>query len=673
MPAWASGNSGTVASSFRTTHHAEQSWFYWQQLPNGEGLDHWFWGRALRAGSSRDFPFTLHQVVDTGQSVTLRLTLQGETDPPQNPDHTTRVSLNGTLLGEIHWDGQVPLSHAFSGLSATLLQEGTNTLSVTEVSDPNILADSVYVNHIEVDYDRVLAARNDQLAFQLTGPASVTVTNFSSNQVQVFDITDPAQPQRLSNPVITSAGATFSVQFATAIQGDHRYLAIAVPAIITPTLSFQSNAPDLRNPANGADYLVITHDSLSAAVAPLAQHRAGQGYRVKIVTTQAIFDAFSDGIFTPQAIKDFLGYAYHNWQAPSPKFVVLIGDANLDYKDNYHTGQINLVPTHLVETVAIGETPSDNWFVTVAGNDLLPDMNIGRIPAKTSNDVRIITNKLIAYDQGMAGDWSSRILVATGDQDPRFESFAREWLNHVPASITTTLINPGNSDRKFLLRGAFSQALNDKGVGLVTYFGHGQVNRWVASNSDGTPGGDVLELISSRDAAKLSNFRAFPFFVAFNCLNGLFAEPNEGKAIQLPDGTAIKFSVPLPEALLFREDAGAIGMWSPAAFAFPSEQRSIGEELFAGIYEKKITTLGVVTTQAKVNAVVKKGIDANNLDVFTFIGDPATRLVVTATVTSSTSSSGGAPSGGGGGGMMGLFSLFFLAARRFQALIFRAS
>jgi len=32
------------------------------------------------------------------------------------------------------------------------------------------------------------------------------------------------------------------------------------------------------------------------------------------------------------------------------------------------------------------------------------------------------------------------------------------------------------------------------------------------------------------------------------------------KAIQLPDGTAIKFSVPLPEALLFREDAGAIGM-----------------------------------------------------------------------------------------------------------------
>jgi len=446
MPSWASSGGGITPISFRTTHHEEQSWFYWQQLPNGAGLDHWFWGRSLRAGNSRDFPFTLQQVVDSGQSITLRLTLQGETDALQNPDHTTRVSLNGTLLGEFTWDGQVPLTHAFTGLAASLLQEGSNTLTITEVSDPNILVDSVYVNHIEVDYDRGLAAVNDHLSFQLTGPASVTVTNFSSNQIQVFDLTEPTQPRQLTNAVIAPAGATFGVQFNTDLQGAHRYLAIAAPAIMSPTLSFQNTAPNLRSPANGADYLIITHDSLKTAVATLAQHRAAQGYRVKTVTTREIFDEFSDGIFTPQAIKDFLSYAYHNWQAPAPKFVVLMGDANLDYKDNFRAGQINLVPTYLIETVAIGETPSDNWFVTIDGNDVLPDMNVGRIPAKTPNDVRIITNKLIAYDQGMAGDWSSRILMATGDQDPRFESFAREWLNHVPASITTTLINPGNSE-----------------------------------------------------------------------------------------------------------------------------------------------------------------------------------------------------------------------------------
>ena len=667
MSTWTSPGGGVAVTSFRDTHHAEKSWWYWQQLPNGTELDHWFWGRAIRAGTSRDFTFRLDNVVDTGQAITLRLALQGETKNSANPDHRTRVTLNGNLLGDINWDGQVPLTHTFDGLAASLLIDGNNTLTVEEVADPNILADSIYVNWIEVDHDRAFTAVNDQLFFNISGSGTtaVMIDGFTRSDIQVYDISNPAQPRLLSNPQITSNGGNYRVSFSDSLNGTSNYVALVGTQVKSAALDFQATPPTLKSTSNGADYIIITHESLKASVAALAQHRAGQGYRVKTVTTREIFDDFSDGIFTPQAIKDFLSYAYENWQAPVPEFVVLIGDANLDYKDNYQTGQINHVPTYLIETVAIGETPSDNWFVTVAGNDPIPDMNIGRIPAKTPSEVQIITDKIITYEGGMPGDWSQRVLMATGDQDPRFSLFSTEWLVNLPTYFEQLVLNPASYTQKFLARGDFNRTINQDGAAIVSYFGHGQVDRWVASDSDGTGSGSVLQLISSADVKNMSNDRAYPFFIAFNCLNGLFAEPNEGKSINLPDKTAIVFSVPLPEALLFKKDGGALAMWSPAAFAYPSEQRIIGDELFSGIYQQGNTILGSVTTQAKVNAYVKNGIDVNNLDVFTFIGDPATRLAVGASVKTAAGQAGGGGGGGGGGGFggfsLGLILLWFLA------------
>ena len=51
----------------------------------------------------------------------------------------------------------------------------------------------------------------------------------------------------------------------------------------------------------------------------LAALRQSQGLRVKVVDVQDIYDEFSYGMVTPQAIKDFLTYAYENWAAPAPQ------------------------------------------------------------------------------------------------------------------------------------------------------------------------------------------------------------------------------------------------------------------------------------------------------------------------------------------------------------------
>ncbi len=84
---------------------------------------------------------------------------------------------------------------------------------------------------------------------------------------------------------------------------------------------------------NGADYILITHPDFYDAVQPLADYRHGQGLRVKRIDVQDVYDEFNAGLADPEAIRSFLEYAYTNWQAPAPAYVVLVGDGNVDPKN----------------------------------------------------------------------------------------------------------------------------------------------------------------------------------------------------------------------------------------------------------------------------------------------------------------------------------------------------
>ena len=92
-----------------------------------------------------------------------------------------------------------------------------------------------------------------------------------------------------------------------------------------------------------------------------------------VVDVQDIYDEFNGGMFDPQAIHDFLAYAYAYWTPPAPSYVVLMGDGNYDFKDNIGMGETNYIPPYLADVDPwIGETAADNRYVTVSGNDILP-------------------------------------------------------------------------------------------------------------------------------------------------------------------------------------------------------------------------------------------------------------------------------------------------------------
>ena len=70
---------------------------YWKDLPNREGQDHWFWERFPSAPHASYFSFTLHHVAPIEADALVRVRLHGRTSTGVNPDHHTRILLNGIV------------------------------------------------------------------------------------------------------------------------------------------------------------------------------------------------------------------------------------------------------------------------------------------------------------------------------------------------------------------------------------------------------------------------------------------------------------------------------------------------------------------------------------------------------------------------------------------------
>ena len=160
---------------------------------------------------------------------------------------------------------------------------------------------------------------------------------------------------------------------------------------------------------------MIAPAAFQAALAPLKAFRESQGYTVRLVDIEDVYDEFSFGSKTPQAIKDFLVRATAEWSRP-PRFLLLVGNATQDPRDYFGFGEPDYVPTKVVQTGAM-EAASDDWFVD-ADDDGFADLAIvGRLPARSDAQVAAMVSKIIGYEQAAGGDWQRSVLLVS-DLDP---------------------------------------------------------------------------------------------------------------------------------------------------------------------------------------------------------------------------------------------------------------
>jgi hypothetical protein len=259
-----------------------------------------------------------------------------------------------------------------------------------------------------------------------------------------------------------------------------RRLVILLLALLMPLVGqarYLISTPDsLRD--NGADYLVITHGSFTAALDPLCRLRESLGLEVKLAEVGLIYSTFDSGP-RPDRIKSFLRRVYDYW-SPRPEFVLLVGDACRD------STQGDLVPSKLFPKFSyyyfggLTQHASDNWYVQLAGRDSIPDLVLGRLPVRTVAQADSVVSKIVRYETTPdTGLWTRTVLLAaTTDFLPYAVAIETTFFRPADESVYKVIESQGNSSfLRSRIRAGFNQ-----GAALTCAVTHGtQPPAWVGT------------------------------------------------------------------------------------------------------------------------------------------------------------------------------------------------
>jgi hypothetical protein len=605
-----------LAVDFPWTQQFEVNNFYWQTMPNGAGQDRWFWDGRINADESLTVTVDAPGLAPTLHDVTLQVMLRGGTTAAVTPNHHTRIYLNNTLIDDQLWADQIPFTHTVT-LSSTLLSAADNTLRIHNVGDTGADADIVFLNYVVLDYRRTFTTTDDLLEMTpRPGLQKFAVGPFSNENLTLLDISDPAAPVRLTGAEVADvasadAASAYTLTFADDVQPGARYLALADTAVRRPVSITVDYKTDWRSSFNSADSILITHADLITPTRRLADFHRSRGLRTVVVNVEDIYDEFSYSRFTPEAIRDFLAYAYTNWQEPAPTYVTLIGDATIDYRNYLNSGGRNFVPTALTQTAILGDTPSDNWFAAVSGDDPLPDLLIGRISVDSLAQADAVIDAIIGYTGPVDPSVGRSMLMVSDDDSDIFRTNNQQLADTLPAVMVVDEINavdfpPG--DPKTAIVDALTQ-----GRAFVHYSGHGSPTDW------GT-GGKESHILTGTDVAALAVNRPFSLVTIANCVNGYFAGRGD--------------RVSMAEAFQRNPNSGAIAVWAPTGFSYPAGHQELMKSFYATLLGSgepgPTNTLGAAAVAAKITVYTQGVFWTELVETYTLFGDPSQRLVLPA-------------------------------------------
>jgi hypothetical protein len=604
---------GPELPSFRCRLHVEENheYAYLIWVPEEGELDPWFWTTA-RPGKPAKVSADLPGLAQGGADVRVSVALRGRTSRAgMDPDHHVRVQVNGQPLGEASFDAQAE-TVVQGAMPAGAVRSERNEIAVTCPGDTKLGAeDEVFLDWVEIEYDRGYRAYRDRLTFQAPAGARgrARVTGLSADAADVYEVRS-CQDVRFSADLPVQGG---ELDLPVAGGADVAYHVVTREGYLPPAFIAQASSVDLRSPENQADLVIIAFDDFCEALAPLVEYRKGQGLHVSVVPVSAVYDEFGDGVVTPVAIRDFLRHAYAHWARPAPRYVLLVGDASYDYRNYLRTGERNYVPTYPVRVRNSIETPTDAFYVCVEGDDHIPEMLIGRLPARSREEVARFCERIVSYETAApGGDWRRRaLLVADHElttQDPTwFERSTEAEAQQCEASgmhVERVYLRrsgvkpelPADENVKLVRKQATPGVLDALGEGcaLFLFQGHG-AGTYLSRQR-------VLE---TGDVAEIDNHGRSPLGVLVTCFAGAFDDP------QLEGGKC------LAERLL-DAPSGLIACIGPTRLGGPNIEMPLLQRLLAA----PNTPIGEAFVAAKQNLLGRRQRQWELADNYNLLGDP---------------------------------------------------
>ncbi len=257
------GNSDTPAF-FQRSIHLESNHYYISGYPGEDELDRYLWANIFTYRSTYwEQPFEL--TAPASGSGHLKLKILGYLRNAIDPDHHIKVFINNVELpdADTTWDG-LNWIIVESEIPDGLLAAGANKIKITCPNDTGVGYDYVFIDWVELTYPQTFQAENDTLAFNYAqGTWLFEGQGFSTDQLIVYDITNPNEVSQFVNFTIIPIADQFTIRFQDTIQvgstSTYNVLAGGTYLSVQAIEALGYNASDLQTGGDGADYILITH------------------------------------------------------------------------------------------------------------------------------------------------------------------------------------------------------------------------------------------------------------------------------------------------------------------------------------------------------------------------------------------------------------------------------
>lgn len=434
------------------------------------------------------------------------------------------VWVNNSLIGTR------PGNNTFTAPAA--IYEGANLLQVEYFpSDPADTLEVSGFDWLELVYPRYTRLTGEEMKLFIAPASGIFHTKYRSggDPAAIFDISDPFNVRQIQT-------ANDSL-FEDTLTAEHKVYWFNRENFAHSLAGIQAGQRDIFSPAEGANYLIITRRQTEPLMQPLKAHReAYNNFAVKIVTVEDIFDEFGFGRQDPTAIRNFIKFAYENWN-PWPQYILLAGNGYYDYRNLSGEYPVNWVPAFQISgNDDITSRAVDDFYVDLSftdepglqpfpqpfGSDFIlglrespaeightgapettlqnfniitPQIPIGRFPADTPEELAALVEKTIRselnYEPGL---WRlSALLIAddefrgAGGGNEFFHLEQTEYLARqaFPSQLRTYKLY----EREYPFVGnekpaATRQLINWFNLGnrIAMFYGHGNDEQWTHEN-----------------------------------------------------------------------------------------------------------------------------------------------------------------------------------------------
>ena len=578
--------------------------------------DHYFW-ESVNSGVTKEVGYFLpNPFRGSSENLQVSLGLHGLTyseTAGEVKSHTLYAFMNDHSIGDGNWVQQeeyVLTSPSALNLSHNILSaDGENTLAIfAPVSTEPGNYDKIVLNWIEVGYEHLLRAHENQLRFRKSfiNPSTnleYEIQGFQSHELVLYKEGLSKVTGFSIRENWDAVEPRYSMVFQDqATEATPDYWAASIDGLLHPTNATIDTSALLRE--QDGDFIVITIPRFMEALEPYLEFKRGEGWNPIAVSVADIYDEFNYGVHSPQAIKSFLRYANNNW-ASHPEYTVLFGDAISNPQQTKRDTRIQNVPTFYMQTYGWGAAEADYWYSLINGNDYIPDMHIGRIPCNNIENLNISLTKLIDYgSQTNYGSWQNELITIAGF-DAVFKSQSQSLLKStIPTAYMPSRIFIDRDSEGQIFWGDTDSLVEhwNRGKLFINFLGHGGGAVWADRS-----------LFVRDDIAYLDDDTPPAFVTSMTCFTASFAQTRG-----------------LGEVVVSESPAGAIGWFGSSGVGWVINDYLMLQPLMRRLLEDDKPVGEIIDIARMEYFLANSGYDylkPSMLFQYNYLGDPTTRLL----------------------------------------------